>query len=145
MNPQFISALQNVILILQCITLVASVIALIIALGRNVQKPNKIQNDRITELEEWRKQVDSCLEQGNSHFDSIDEGNTVMQNSMLAIMAAIADMRSRVFLPTSKKRPKITILIVKLKNITDGINKIKSCMRNVKNDIQNLRDRSYYL
>lgn len=95
MNPQFISTLQNVILILQCITLVASVIALIIALGRNVQKPNKIQNDRITELEEWRKQVDSRLEQGNSHFDSIDEGNTVMQNSMLAIMAAIADMRSR--------------------------------------------------
>ena len=91
MNPQFINALQNVILILQCITLVASVIAL----GRNVQKPNKIQNDRITELEEWRKQVDSRLEQGNSHFDSIDEGNTVMQNSMLAIMAAIADMRSR--------------------------------------------------
>lgn len=55
MNPQFISALQNVILILQCITLVASVIALIIALGRNVQKPNKIQNDRITELEEWTR------------------------------------------------------------------------------------------
>lgn len=89
MNPQFISALQNVILILQCITLVASVIALIIALGRNVQKPNKIQNDRITELEEWRKQVHSRLEQGNSHFDSIDEGNTVMQNSMLAIMDAL--------------------------------------------------------
>lgn len=89
MNPQFISALQNVILILQCITLVSSVIALIVTLGRNVQKPNKIQNDRITELEEWRKQVDSRLEQGDSHFDSIDEGNTVMQNSMLAIMDAL--------------------------------------------------------
>ena len=89
MNPQFISTLQNVILILQCITLVSSVIALIIALGRNVQKPNKIQNDRITELEEWRKQVDSRLEQDSSHFDSIDEGNTVMQNSMLAIMNAL--------------------------------------------------------
>lgn len=89
MNPQFISALQNVILILQCITLATSVIALIIALGRNVQKPNKIQNDRITELEEWRKQVDSRLERGNSHFNGIDEGNTVMQNSMLAIMDAL--------------------------------------------------------
>ena len=89
MNPQFISALQNVILILQCITLVSSVISLIIALGRNVQKPNKIQDDRITELEEWRKRVDNRLEQGNSHFDSIDEGNTVMQNSMLAIMDAL--------------------------------------------------------
>ena len=35
----------------------------------------------------------------------------------------------------------ITTLIVKLENIADGINEIKSDMRNVKNDIQDLRER----
>lgn len=35
----------------------------------------------------------------------------------------------------------LTTLIVKLENINEGINEIKSDMRNMKNDIQDLRDR----
>lgn len=35
----------------------------------------------------------------------------------------------------------LTTLIVKLENISDGVNEIKSDMRNMKSDIQDLRDR----
>ena len=88
MNPQFISALQNVILILQCITLVSSVIALIVSLGKMANKPNKTQDSRLDVLEAWQKEVNARLEHGNNHFESIDKGNT-MQNSLLAIMDAL--------------------------------------------------------
>ena len=35
----------------------------------------------------------------------------------------------------------MTTLIVKLENINNGVNEIKSDMRNMRNDIQDLRDR----
>ena len=35
----------------------------------------------------------------------------------------------------------MTTLIVKLENIADGVNEIKSDMRNVKSDVQELRER----
>lgn len=34
-----------------------------------------------------------------------------------------------------------TTLIVKLENINDGVNEIKSDMRNIREDVQDLRDR----
>ena len=104
MNPQFISALQNVILILQCITLVASVIALIVSLGKMANKPNKTQDSRLDALEAWQKEVNSRLERGNNHFESIDEGNTVMQNSLLAIMDALISGDNKAELPKMAKQ-----------------------------------------
>lgn len=40
-----------------------------------------------------------------------------------------------------KEASEMTTLIVKLENINDGVNEIKSDMRNMRNDIQDLRDR----
>lgn len=40
-----------------------------------------------------------------------------------------------------KEASQMTTLIVKLENIGDGVNEIKADMRNMKNDIQDLRDR----
>ena len=96
MNPVALEVIQNVILILQCITLVASVIALIVSLGKAANKPNKTQNDRLNALEAWQKEVNARLENGNNHFKSIDSGNTVMQNSLLAIMDALINGDNKV-------------------------------------------------
>lgn len=89
MSPQALDIMSNIIIILQCITLLASVGALVISLGKLVGKPNKTQNERLDALEKWKEEVDDRLERGNHHFASIDEGSTVMQNSMLAIMDAL--------------------------------------------------------
>lgn len=40
-----------------------------------------------------------------------------------------------------KEASEMTTLIVKLENINNGVNEIKSDMRNMRNDIQDLRDR----
>lgn len=40
-----------------------------------------------------------------------------------------------------REATEMTTLIVKLENINAGVNEIKSDLRNVKNDIQDLRDR----
>ena len=89
MNPQVLESISNLVIVLQCVTLVASVIALFVSLGKIAAKPNKTQDQRLDALESWQKEVNNRLEHGNTHFESIDEGNTVMQNSMLAIMDAL--------------------------------------------------------
>ena len=89
MNPQVLEIISNLVTILQCITLLASVIALFVSLGKIAGKPNKTQDQRLDALESWQKDVNNRLEHGNTHFESIDKGNTVMQNSLLAIMDAL--------------------------------------------------------
>lgn len=89
MSPIALQVIDNLISVLQCIVLVGSVIALFVSLGKFIGKPNQSQNDRLDSLEEWRKKVDARLDTGSDHFESIDEGNTVMQSSQLAILDAL--------------------------------------------------------
>ena len=51
-----------------------------------VKNPNKVQNDRLSVLEEWRKTVDRKLENDKTHLDSIDAGNRVTQRALLALL-----------------------------------------------------------
>ena len=60
---------------------------------------------------------------------------------LVAIIVAITSIRSRNASSDKQEASQITTLIVKLENIADGVNEIKSDMRNVKNDVQDLRDR----
>ena len=50
------------------------------------KKPNSIQNDRLTALEEWKKSVDRKLENDKMHLESIDAGNRVTQLALLALL-----------------------------------------------------------
>lgn len=86
---QMIEIIRDVVIVLQCITLVYSVILLSVNLGKSAAKPNKTQNNRLDALEAWQKTVDARLSVGNEHFDRVDKGSTVMQNSLLAIMDAL--------------------------------------------------------
>lgn len=60
---------------------------------------------------------------------------------LVAIIVVITSIRSRSTSADKQEASQITTLIVKLENIADGVNEIKSDMRNVKNDVQDLRDR----
>ena len=60
---------------------------------------------------------------------------------LVAIIVAITSIRSRNASTDKQEASQITTLIVKLENIADGVNEIKSDIRNVKNDVQDLRDR----
>lgn len=53
----------------------------------------------------------------------------------------IAGLRRNKTTDDRKEASEMTTLIVKLENINNGVNEIKSDMRNMRNDIQDLRDR----
>lgn len=60
---------------------------------------------------------------------------------LVAIIVAITSIRRGNSTDDKQSASQITTLIVKLENIADGVNEIKSDMRNVKSDVQDLRDR----
>ncbi len=80
MNLQTIS--QALSLIIQC----ATIITLIYTLARFAGKPNASQNERLTKLEDWQKEVDRRLASGSDHFEDIDKGNKVTQEAILALI-----------------------------------------------------------
>lgn len=48
--------------------------------------PNTRQDERLSDLEEWRKGVDQKLANDKKHLDAIDEGNRVTQRALLALL-----------------------------------------------------------
>lgn len=48
--------------------------------------PNLKQDERLNELEAWRKEVDRKLCRDNDHLGSLDEGNRVTQRALLALL-----------------------------------------------------------
>jgi DNA-binding protein H-NS len=89
LRPEVMGAIDSLTAWLQLIMLAASVVTLAVTVAKTAQKPNKTQDERLDALESWQKEVNNRLEHGNTHFESIDKGNTVMQNSLLAIMDAL--------------------------------------------------------
>lgn len=53
---------------------------------RTAKAPNAKQDERLSNLEEWRKGVDSKLESDKNHLDAIDEGNRATQRALLALL-----------------------------------------------------------
>ena len=48
--------------------------------------PNTRQDERISALEEWRKNVDRKLEADKLHLATIDDGNRATQRALLALL-----------------------------------------------------------
>ena len=53
---------------------------------RTAKAPNARQDERISDLEEWRKGVDQKLANDKKHLDTIDEGNRATQRALLALL-----------------------------------------------------------
>ena len=60
---------------------------------------------------------------------------------VIAAIVAITTIRRNNASDDRQAASNLTTLIVKLENISEGVNEIKSDMRNMKSDIQDLRDR----
>lgn len=85
MNPQIV--VENLMMWLQLIVMVASVITLAITVGRTAAKPNVTQNQRLDALQAWQRDVNNRLQNGNDHFADIDDGNRITQQALLALMS----------------------------------------------------------
>ena len=59
----------------------------------------------------------------------------------VSIMVFLTSNRRNKKTDDQREASEMTTLIVKLENIGNGVNEIKSDMRNMRNDIQDLRDR----
>ena len=59
----------------------------------------------------------------------------------VSIMVFLTSNRRNKKTDDQREASEMTTLIVKLENINNGVNEIKSDMRNMRNDIQDLRDR----
>lgn len=60
---------------------------------------------------------------------------------VIAAFVAIANQKRNKSSDDKREASETTTLIVKLENINNGVNEIKSDMRNMRADIQDLRDR----
>lgn len=60
---------------------------------------------------------------------------------LVAGIVGITNIRRNKATDDRREASETTTLIVKLENINEGVNEIKSDMRNIRNDVQNLRDR----
>lgn len=58
-----------------------------------------------------------------------------------ALYSGISNMKRNNKQDTANDAAQLTTVIVKLENISSGVTEIKSELKNVKNDIQDLRDR----
>lgn len=72
--------------ILSLVIQAATVITLIYTFVKFAGKPNATLNERLTKLEHWQEEVTRRLDKGSEHFDSIDEGNRVTQEAILALI-----------------------------------------------------------
>lgn len=78
--------ISQIMTALQLIISLATVITLVYAFIKFTGTPNKTQNERLDELERWRKEVDKRLQTGDDHFKRVDDGNKVTQRALLALM-----------------------------------------------------------
>lgn len=83
--PPYITAVTT---ILQLIISGATVITLVYTLTRFLKAPEQTQNDRLNSLEKRIDKISERLEDGDKHFQYLDEGSTITQQCILAMMDA---------------------------------------------------------
>lgn len=68
------------------LVLIANAVEKIVKAVKAAKAPNLKQDERLNELEAWRKEVDRKLCRDNDHLGSLDEGNRVTQRALLALL-----------------------------------------------------------
>ena len=79
---------------------IGNLIILIYTLGKFINKPNQSKNEfqdkrldllenKCVSLETRVDKIDDRLDTGNLHFKALDEGNSVTQSALIAIMDAL--------------------------------------------------------
>lgn len=68
------------------IVLLSNAVEKIVKAYKLAKAPNLKQDERLDELEKWRKTVDSKLLRDNERLGSIEEGNRASQRALLALL-----------------------------------------------------------
>lgn len=82
------------VIISQWLTLIiqtGSVVGLIYALLKFAGTPNSTQNERIAALEEWKKDVNRRLEDGDKKFSNNKQATKVTMEALLALLSHALD------------------------------------------------------
>jgi ABC-type multidrug transport system fused ATPase/permease subunit len=106
---------QLILVICGAIITVSGAISVIINLANRAKKPNKLQDQRISALEEKVNNITDRLEKGDRHFDSdqermdaleqsMKETNQVIIESLQALTAHAIDGNNTQELKEAKKR-----------------------------------------
>ena len=66
--------------------LLTNAIERLVSLWKKSKAPNDRQNERLDDLEEWRREVDRKLATDHNHLSAIDSGNRVTQRALLALL-----------------------------------------------------------
>ena len=82
--PQLIA---EIIAICGGITVVAGAITVISGAMRKMEHPQEVQNERITELENTVKKHETLLSNDNNRLAHLEEGNKIIQEALLALLA----------------------------------------------------------
>ncbi len=85
-NIEPTTAWAVVLAIALAITTLANAAEKIVKAWKAAKAPNLKQDERLNELEAWRKEVDRKLCRDNDHLGSLDEGNRVTQRALLALL-----------------------------------------------------------
>lgn len=87
MDPQALQHLQNAIVVLTFVNLAWTVSNIAIAIVGKIKSPNVRQDERITALETNVAQLKEFLDNDNRRIKSIEAGNRVTQQGLLALMS----------------------------------------------------------
>ena len=68
------------------IVLLSNAAEKIVKIVHAAKAPNQVQDERLTELESWRKKVDQALLNDLSRFEALDNGERVTQRALLALL-----------------------------------------------------------
>lgn len=72
--------------VLAAIVLISNAAEKIVQAVKAAKAPNNQQNERLSALEDWRKEVDRKLVRDNDRLQDIDSGNRVTQRALLALL-----------------------------------------------------------
>ena len=68
------------------VVLLANAVEKIIQAVKAWRAPNAKQDERLADLEAWKKEVDRKLNSDRDHLEAIDHGNRVTQRALLALL-----------------------------------------------------------
>lgn len=68
------------------LVLLSNAVEKIVKAWKTAKAPNARQDERLDELEEWRKAVDLKLSKDDERLESIEDGNRATQRALLALL-----------------------------------------------------------
>lgn len=87
MDSMTLTAIWSVVLAAaSAIVLLSNAAEKIVKAWKAAKAPNIQQNERLTSLEEWRREVDRKLIRDNDRLGDIEKGDRAMQRALLALL-----------------------------------------------------------